>query len=68
MGIERFFSSIEENNITNLGNHFTYKLQKKIDSEYLLIDFNSIIHITSSTVINDMNYLLYQIINKSFND
>ena len=25
MGIERFFSSIEENNITNLETSFTYK-------------------------------------------
>lgn len=66
MGIERFFSSIEQNNITNLESNFTYKLQKKLDSEYLLIDFNSIIHITSATVITEMNYLLYQIINKTF--
>ena len=61
MGIERFFSSIEQNNITNLKSNFTYKLQKKISSENLLIDFNSIIHITSTVVINDLNYLLYQI-------
>lgn len=66
MGIERFFSSIEQNNITNLKSNFTYKLQKQLDSDYLLIDFNSIIHITSSLVLSDMNYLLYQIINKSF--
>jgi len=66
MGIERFFSSIEQNNITNLENNFTYKLQKKLDSDYLLVDFNSIVHITSATIISDMNYLLYQIINKTF--
>ena len=66
MGIERFFSSIEENNITNLESSFTYKIQKKLNILHLLIDFNSIIHITSSTVLSDLNYLLYQIINKSY--
>lgn len=68
MGIERFFSSIQENNITNLENSFTYKIQKKLDVEHLLIDFNSIVHITSNTIINDMNYILYHTINKSENN
>ena len=66
MGIERFFSSIEENNITNLESSFTYKIQKKLKVDHLLIDFNSIVHVTSAAVVSDMNYLLYQIINKSF--
>ena len=66
MGIERFFSSIEENNITNLENNFTYKLNKKVDTDIFLIDFNSIIHVTSSVVVSDLNYILYQIINKSY--
>lgn len=66
MGIERFFSSIEKNDITNLQNKFTYKLSKQLNAEYLLIDFNSIVHITSTAINNDMNYLLYQIINKTF--
>ena len=66
MGIERFFSSIEKNDITNLQNKFTYKLDKQLNAEYLLIDFNSIIHVTSTAINNDMNYLLYQIINKTF--
>jgi hypothetical protein len=60
MGIERFFSSIEQNNITNLTTNFTYKLEKKLDAKYLYIDFNSIVYITSNTVIYDLNYLLYQ--------
>lgn len=66
MGIEQFFSSIEQNNITNLQNNFTYKLQKRVDASYLLIDYNSIVHITSSSVLNDINNLLYHIINKSY--
>ncbi|QKF94188.1 5'-3' exoribonuclease [Fadolivirus algeromassiliense] len=66
MGIERFFSSIEQNNITNLDDNFTHKLEKKLDTDILLIDFNSIVHITSSAIIGDLNYILYQIINKSY--
>lgn len=66
MGIEQFFSSIEQNNITNLQNNFTYKLQKRVDASYLLIDYNSIVHITSSAILVDLNYLLYHIINKSY--
>ena len=66
MGIERFFSSIEQNDITNLKSMFTYKLQKRLKSTYLLIDFNSIVHVTSTSILSDMNYLLYQILNKTF--
>lgn len=66
MGIEQFFSSIEENNITNLKSNFTYKLQKKLDCRNLYIDFNSIIHVTSTTILSDINYFLYQVINDSY--
>ncbi len=62
MGIEKFFSSIDQNPITNLDNEFTYKLKSQIDAQYLLLDFNSIIHVTSFKVMADMNYLLYQTI------
>lgn len=68
MGIEQLFSSIEENNITNLDTHFTYKLAKKLETDYLLIDFNSIAHITTSTVLADINYLLYQIIKNTYRE
>lgn len=67
MGIEKFFSSIEENNITNYKNSFTYKLEKVLNTDYLLIDYNSIIHITSSKVVADMNYILYHLINNNLN-
>lgn len=66
MGIESFFSSIQENDITNLKSNFTYKLQKRIDSKYLLIDFNSIVHVTSTSILSDLNHLLYQILNKNY--
>ena len=62
MGIERFFSSIVENKITNIKDDFTYNLEKKLDTDYLYVDFNSIIYTTSYLVMTDMNYLLYKII------
>ena len=40
MGIERFFSSIAENNIANLDNKFSNKFDKKLKTNFLLIDFN----------------------------
>jgi 5'-3' exonuclease len=41
MGVERFFSSLRRDY------NFIRKVIKKIDGEHLLIDFNSIVHITS---------------------
>lgn len=67
MGIERFFRSIEQNNITNFQDNFTYKLEKIIKTDYLLIDFNSIIHITSSQIVSDLNFILYNLIKKTPN-
>ena len=62
MGIEKFFNSIEENNIANLDCEFTCKLKTPVKTKYLLIDFNSIVHITSVDVVNDLNYILYYIL------
>lgn len=62
MGIERFFSSIEQNDITNLKGAFTQKLGKQIPASYFLIDFNSVVYITSFKILSDLNYLLYRII------
>lgn len=63
MGIEQFFSSIESNTI-NTKNKFTYKHTTAIDGKNIFIDFNSIVYITSSEVINDINYLIYNDIYK----
>ncbi len=68
MGIERFFSSIVENKITNIKDDFTYNLEKKLDTDYLYVDFNSIIYTTSYLVMTDMNYLLYKIITGNKNN
>ncbi len=65
MGIEQFFSSIEENNITNLESSFTNKLEKQLVADYLCVDFNSIIYITSFKVVYELNKTLYKIITGS---
>lgn len=62
MGVEQFFSSIEENPITNLKTPFTKILRHKIDTNYFCVDFNSIIYKTSFIIVSDLNYILYQII------
>jgi len=68
MGIEKFFSSIQENNITNLDNPFSKKLEKNIDCTHLYIDFNSIVHKTSSIIVNDLNRIIFHIINGDTNN
>ena len=62
MGIERFFSSIEENKITTSKEGFTKTLNSRLDAKYFFIDFNSIIYITSYKVLSELNYVLYKII------
>jgi len=59
MGIDRFFSSIEDNIITK---DFSEKHDNILDVNYLLIDFPSIIYINTFKVLYDLNHLLYQII------
>ena len=41
MGVERFFSSLRRDY------NFIHSVNKKLDGEHVLIDFNSIVHITS---------------------
>jgi 5'-3' exonuclease len=68
MGIERFFSSIQENNITNLRSSFSKDLEKRLDTNHLYIDFNSIVYIVSNKLISDFNYLLYKVITNNLDD
>lgn len=68
MGIERFFSSIEENQITNEKSQFTSKHSVMLACKYFFIDFNSIVHTTSFDVVSKLNYILYQIISNKFNE
>ncbi len=48
MGVERFFSSLKRDY------NFIHKVNKKIDGEHLLIDFNSIVHITSQFLLENI--------------
>lgn len=68
MGIERFFSSIERNKITNTKGNFSNKIERKIKVESLGIDFNSIIHVSSQKVLSELNYLLFKIISNNLGD
>lgn len=57
MGIEKFFNSLKNTYGTNIIN----KLDDTIllDDEYLLIDFNSIIHNISSSITSSIKYLYH---------
>ena len=57
MGVERFFSSIR--NEFNITENTQYPF-KKINSKYLFIDFNSIVHVLSAHQLN-----LYNLNNKN---
>ena len=74
MGIERFFSSIS--NKFNAVQNITYPYEKKL-STHIFIDFNSIIHVVSSSLKNpsDFNvidkveeYILNLLTNNFYND
>jgi len=67
MGIEKFFSSIKENKITNEINQFADILETKLSTKHLLIDFNSIIYLVKFKVLHDINNTLYDIILNRFN-
>ena len=62
MGIERFFSSIDNENT------YVYEFMTKINTKYLYIDFNSIVYNTHRPIINDFNYILRKIIEKDLSD
>jgi len=65
MGIEKFFSSVERNPITNTGSKFVEKLQHQVRIQNLLVDFNSIVHVVSAQTLDDLNYLIYHLIKNS---
>jgi 5'-3' exonuclease len=47
MGVERFFSSLKRDY------NFIHSVNKKLDAEHILIDFNSIVHVTSQFLLNN---------------
>lgn len=62
MGIEKFFNSIAKNETVRLADGITLGLKTKIDSEYVYIDFNSIIYTIATEIESELNYLLYEVI------
>lgn len=61
MGIERFFNSLTQIEKIKT-NGIIMGLKEKIKSNYVYIDFNSVVHNISGEVERDLNYLLYAII------
>jgi 5'-3' exonuclease len=61
MGIERFFNSLDKVEKIK-SNGIIMGLKEKIKSNYIYIDFNSVIHNISSEIEIDINYLLYSIL------
>lgn len=64
MGILEFFGTLIKNDITSNSIKNNYK--EKMDVNHLLIDFNSIIHVSSQKIINDINTLLKDILKNIF--
>jgi 5'-3' exonuclease len=58
MGIERFFGSIEKSSMTNVSQILT----KAITATHLYIDFNSIVHVNSKKILDELNFILFAII------
>lgn len=65
MGVLEFFGSLVKHNITS--NSITTNFSKKMDINHLLVDFNSIIHVSSRKILNDINSFL-ELILKNINE
>ena len=66
MGIEKFFGSLNRNKMIP---QTIFPLTNKLVTRYLLIDFNSIVHVKSRELTAELNKILYNEINKkSIND
>jgi len=69
MGIEKFFNSMAKNRHINTNNkNIVTGFDDVLDSDYLYIDFNSIIYTLANNFENDVNYLLYSIIDGEFDE
>lgn len=61
MGIEKFFNSLVQNETIHKGNLLV--LKNKIEADYVYIDFNSILYKIALQIENNLNKLLYELIN-----
>ena len=62
MGIEGIFNSLMKNNVIKTADGIITGIEKKLDCNYLYIDFTSILYSISNSIDNDIGYLLYSII------
>lgn len=60
MGIEKFFNSLVNNDTIQKGNLLI--LEKKIEADFIFIDFNSILYKIALQIENDLNMLLYELL------
>ncbi len=65
MGIEKFFGSLNSNKMIP---QTIFPLTKRLATRYLLIDFNSIVHVKSRELTGELNKILYDTINKKSTD
>jgi len=65
MGIEKFFNGISKNNNIKLQDGVTLGLEKKLEGEYIYVDFNSILYNIANDIEKELNYILYEIIIKN---
>jgi len=68
MGIESLFASLK--NLTTFAPTGTFLniFTNKLDTNYLLIDFNSIVYITFPGILTSFNYVLYHIITNNIDN
>jgi 5'-3' exonuclease len=64
MGVLEFFGSLVRHNITSSSIHHNYT--KKMIINHFFIDFNSIIHVSSQKVINDINKFLQLVLHNLY--
>lgn len=65
MGIEQFFSSMRQRENIDFKTHFINKNPSGIKVDNIFIDFNSIIHVTSQKIIQELNSILIRLITKT---
>ena len=67
MGIKKFYNAISKASALNIDGTAFRVYSQKFPCNYFFFDFNTIIHTTSQSVINDLNHILFKIITNSLN-
>ena len=66
MGIEGIFNSLSKNDTIKTSDGIVIGITKKIDCNYLHVDFTSILYLISNNIDKELAYLLYSIIINEF--